>query len=153
MLVWLYTSDLLKTILLQLYDTLHLYMYCYTKRGKNVRLPSLCLCWLCLPRLPLFTGMKNCSDHVAKALLINNDKLPEIIKTYKINKDSYDNGYHTMLNKEEMRRSFTAEVDKMSSVLPSRIFFLFPSCPLNSSSLFVVFPPILSSHGSVIHTF
>lgn len=36
---------------------------------------------LCL-RLALFICMNNCSDDVAKALLINNDKLPETIKAY-----------------------------------------------------------------------
>lgn len=45
--------------------------------------------------------MKYCSDYVAKALLvINNDRLPEIIKTYKINRGDYDNGNNNMSNKE-----------------------------------------------------
>lgn len=35
-------------------------------------------------------------------LLINDNKLPEIIKPHKINKDNYDNGNNTKSNKEEM---------------------------------------------------
>lgn len=74
-----------------------------------------CLC-------PLFTGMKYSSDYVANALLvINIYKLPEIIKSYKINRGNYNKGNNNMSYTEGMwiwsTEQFTAEVEKTSSSL------------------------------------
>lgn len=53
--------------------------------------------------LPLLTGIKYCLYYVAKALLkINNDKLPQIIKSHEINGGNYNDGNNNMSNKEEM---------------------------------------------------
>lgn len=90
---WLCTSDVLKITDSHIFysSTLHLHMHCYTDMGKSLSIfGSLLLC-------------KYCSDHDAKALLvINDEKLPKIIKSYKINRGNYTNGNTNMSDKEEM---------------------------------------------------